>query len=93
MAKITLKINGKPFERNVAGPAILKLKAFLENAPKDELFTSDELQARVGIGEQTLLRAFRAGVISPEKHRQLIRKKFLYGSAAAIAELRSQIAE
>ena len=78
---ITLKLNGKAFDLNAPSPAETKLKAFLDKAPADEIYTLLEICRRAGIGSSTL------GRYRPAEYSAIVGKYRYWGNPKAIAEL------
>ena len=90
---VRLKLNGKPFEKHPPTPLQLKLKTFLQNSPKDDIFDRETLLKSVGISVTVLDRALHSDMAFFAQHSERMGSKLYYGSAAAIAELRRQTAE
>lgn len=89
---VRLKLNGKPFEKNPLTPLQLKLKTFLEKAPKDDIYSVDALSRATGISISRLNKMEFKGALDLSQHTYHIGSRIYYGSAAAIAELRRQTA-
>ena len=82
---ITLKLNGKAFDLNTPSPTETKLKAFLDKAPADEIYTVSELCRRAGIGSSTL------GRYRTAEYSAIVGKSRYWGNPKAIAELLRQV--
>ena len=82
-----LKLNGKPFTVGGPSPSSLKVKAFLESLPQDELLTGREVAKRTGMSQG---RVKLVGCDWPELKHKVLHTNF-YGSPKAIAELRRQL--
>lgn len=92
MKKIELRLNGKPFEIDITPAIVKRVLAFLSKAEPDALYDSVELAKTVGCVRATIqdngayLKEFIQRVPSPTGgHRNV------YGSKAAIAELKKQL--
>jgi len=87
---MALKLNGKPLDLNPLTPSAQKVKAFLDKAPADELFTTAELaqKARAGrVEDQTQI-----FTRSLPAYWERVSNRVLWGNPKAIAELRKQVA-
>ena len=78
-----LKLNGKTFTVNAPRPSIEKLRTGLLSCPKDEVFTSEEVMKRFGVGQDTLTRAARDHVSDLTR---MFHGKRIWGSLEAIKE-------
>lgn len=99
MPKVELKINGKKLDLSPVLPvSASKLVAFLAKAPVDELYDTEEIAKKLGLGLstiQSLTTRRKVEALTPFTHS--FRKPMgpmvrYWGSAAAIAELKRQTA-
>lgn len=84
-----LKLGGRPLDLNPLPPSAVKLKAFLDKAPADELFTTADLAAKTRIPvlaqNPNLFKMLDA-------YRSKLGNRMLWGNPRAIAELKRQVA-
>jgi hypothetical protein len=89
MGKVALKLNGKPLDLHPLTPTAQRVLDFLRKSPADEVFTSKELERRIGCaagyvkGSMTSIPALQPFTLK-------VRNERYWGSSAAIAELRRQ---
>lgn len=87
---VVLKLNGKPLEIVVLPVSLVKLKAFLDGAPQDELFTYEEVSKRVGVAPQTIKNLCNrfSEMVSYRSGRKGV--QIYFGNPAAIREYERQ---
>lgn len=84
---MVLKLNGKPFSLHTEAPTTITVRKTLDKAPPDELFTTQELLKRAGVGRSSLVRG--SGF---DTYRLKVGPKVYWGHPKAIAELKKQVA-
>lgn len=92
MAAVTLKLHGSnaPFSLRRPKPSTIRAKTFLDKAPKDEIFTAEQLSEKSGIA----LSGVRSAIASqPELDGYSLKVGAVryWGNRAAIKALRSQV--
>lgn len=90
MPAIKLKLNGKGFDLKNAGGVMMRLQAFLDAAPTDELFDSMELAQRVETDRNNLTSGSIARNPKLSAYSARIGSARYWGNPKAIAELKRQ---
>lgn len=86
---MALKLNGKPLDLSPKSPATDALRAWLDKAPQDEVFTGDVLSEKVKICRTSSLG--RAKDLLGDKYTLVIRGTRYWGHPKAIQALRKQV--
>lgn len=88
MGKIALKLNGKPLDLSPKSPAADKLKAYLDKAPADEVFTQEKVAKDAGI----YVGALPVAKDKLDGYSHMIGRYRYWGNPKAIKALREQTA-
>ena len=88
---VKLKLNGKVFEKHLS-PLTIKVKAFLDKSPDDEIFTIQEMALRARVVDPTSVRCanFYNSPTLKDYNVKANTNRY-WGNPKAIAELMRQI--
>ena len=87
---VKLKLNGKVFEKHLS-PLTIKVKAFLDKSPADEIFTIQEMALRVGVDPTSIRYANFYNSPTLKDYNVKANTNRYWGNPKAIAELMRQI--
>ena len=87
---VKLKLNGKVFEKHLS-PLTIKVKAFLDKSPADEIFTIQEMALRAGVDPTSIRVCSFFGSPELKDYNVKANTNRYWGNPKAIAELMRQI--